>query len=114
MTRRAFIRCPLEAALAVKNFGFKFITNGDSLLIPDEYIYEEAGNYLCYGKSKRYISPDSLPLLEPKKDDLYAHDCACGWLTTSPSVDWLRQLGHFRIIQRDGKPFPKVEWEEIV
>ncbi len=128
MTRRAYISCPLEAALAAKNFGFEFkclanIRGNDWKIIEDILeieldCYREVITH--YQLSKYYIKEESLHLLEPMGGDLIyqRHNNRINDDLDSYSV-WEKNFNTkfegwtFTIIQRQGKPFPKIEWEDV-
>lgn len=121
MTNKPYISCALEAALAAKNHGFKFIDK-ETCSEEREYIitYElilEGGDF-HRPLNKYYIAEESLPLLEPLNDD---------WGVINTLVDYercdtveiyvcakydLNVRGNFQIIWRNGLPFPKVQYEE--
>ena len=74
-----------------------------------EYPFQEGKRIFIGCGDHFYVAPDSLHLLQPREGDLYACDTGCGWLATTPGESWKRQVGHFRIIQRNGIAF---HWPE--
>ena len=134
MTKLAFVRCALEAALAHKNFGMRFFfryENGEDLAIRG---YD---NFFAYANTsldiKYYLADESLPLLDPQSDDIMMHyvEYVAGyggvnekeyyltWKETKPYYDGTEKpLPEFHplaepiIIRRNGKPFPTIEYED--
>ena len=131
---RPYIKCPLEAALAFKNLGFKIVSKYQSSLTLMEFHhggYWVASDGIGY-TGVLYISDESLPLLEPMVGDIcelkgnpdYDH-----YDTTWEVILKINDLpdpiefetdnsgfyrGKFqecftRIVERNGKPFPKIE-----
>ncbi len=105
---RYFYTDPLAAAWMAKHFGMNFywidpeaIAPGDFSLELDDLISEITNKYI----ERFYVHAQSVHLLEPREADLYACDTACGWLATTPGESWIKQIGHFRIIQRNGIAF---------
>lgn len=136
--KRAYISCPLEAALAAKNHGFEFFVKFPNYDCPYEVVcmedddicdVESALKYIdrSFKDYKIYIADESLPLLDPKLGDLVkqfgrsAADCIynlrediCGKKT------FIWQTGEYnfyssieKIIQRNGKPFPTIQYEDV-
>lgn len=116
MTLRPFIRSPLWAAIAAQEFNIDF-SDGDSgtLYLGLEGLYLQRGPF--------YIHPDSLSDLNGKHGDLGIdkNNHICEYIDDSWMVlgywdsdsSYPRGDEPVRIIMRDGKPFPPIEWEEI-
>ena len=121
MTKRAYIDDPLQAAMAIRDFGFKLTFNSGEF---DREIYSEvfvpSDLEALYGffdnlNRKYYIHPDSLHLLEPQEGDLYKMPFphSSFYIITHPDKQIVEYDGYDRgcIIQRDSKPFPQIKWE---
>ncbi len=119
MTRKAYIECPLEAALAAKNFEFKLLY-GVGTDEPDQVATNEdfAAHYLDESEVYYWIAPESLPLLEPIVGDLLhgSHDNRKLYNDSYfvlPEDFNLQCYGWtFKIIQRNNKPFPTIQYAE--
>ena len=110
MAERYFYTDPLAAAWMAKHFGMRLRPDCYSeRALPDGEDITRFAHHAFGGRF--YVHPDSLHLLEPREADLYATDIGCGWLATTPSESWKRQVGHFRIVQRKGMAF---FWPESV
>lgn len=149
MKGRPYISCPLSAALAAKNFGFKFIVyptpeqiNEYDSVEPWDWLHtchdnfclevchiEDAISYIKEASTNKiYIAEESLPLLEPmvwqdvvavethrnngkEKYGLLSNKtgmsvCVGGMIISRDHIVRLK------IIQRNGKPFPRIEYED--
>ena len=132
MTRRAYIDCPLSAALAAKNHGFKFVNKGgDELVLVQEmsgrHVFQKWTDAYFSGKPYRqlidfcgdyYIDGESLPLLEPMVGDLL-HGYHDNPKLYNPSFFILPEDFNikcygweFKIIQRNNHPFPTIQYED--
>lgn len=126
---RAYIDCPLEAALATKNFGFKFDVwsyySSTMVVQNSNYIYEIAN--IVDGDERCFVAPESLPLLDPVVGDvvinpdgmvatimidgLVGHQYAANYgVALKNAIEWVGTCAS--IIQRNGKPFPAIKYEE--
>lgn len=134
---KVYIECPLEAALAAKNFGMKFYVRfpkyncpfsgvcmeGDDVCDVEsaiKYIEESLNSY------KIYLCEESLPLLEPMEDDIvsffnHRNNRIYGTVLNterklrihiSSELRWKSTTRDLKIIQRNGKPFPIIQYEE--
>lgn len=121
---RYYIECPLEAALAAKNFGFRFDADWSEGLNKQmgglsgaDYLFFihmiQSRCLLDIEDIKYYIRPDSLPLLDFKIYDIGLDRKGMpgsfngvSWV----SEDWMHDP--VIIIQRNGKPFPQIKQEE--
>lgn len=133
MTKRPYISCPLEAALAIQNHGFCFVDiHGERYGTPSMVIH------FYYNKprpQRHLIAPESLPLLEPMDGDwVSANDMCyrkrtskdgqftiyeiCGYSTRDgyrfPKNEHCESqfLNVMKIIHRNGKPFPTIQYED--
>ena len=114
MTRRYFIECPLEAALAAKNHGFRFTHDGDNEC--DIIALIAGGIFVNFWNIKLYLHPDSLPLLDARIGDLtdkwdgYSHQYEL--METEEDIEMYNSWAGDKFIEkRNGKPFPEVQWE---
>lgn len=128
MTNKPYISCPLSAALAAKNFGFKFV---------NRHTESDPNNGVDYGgmmdglssihhslwAKPLYIHDDSLPLLQPMVGDLIAYKgepMIVESIETPDPPSYIVYYDHLPkklnsdvvIIQRNGLPFPKIQYEE--
>lgn len=136
MTKRPYIACPLEAALAVKNFNLKAALSNQSFniqfedksgarldhqVVKNQMTWWYRINNEPYLGSEFYLREGSLPLLEPMVGDLV--EVNRGQILYGIITDLEKNTGFyingthwgsydFKIIQRNGKQFPKIEWEE--
>lgn len=85
-----YYSCPLSAAYMAKNFGMRFLLEGEEF---DEWGAEIRDLWPDFGEDtaiKYHIHPDSLHLLEPRPgdlvicDDKYRHI----WAATGVPLDW--------------------------
>lgn len=132
---RPYIKCPLSAALAAKNFGFKFVDgHTECLRLHSEWMsVYDLSMVISHvpGWGKFYIHNESLPLLQPVVGDLfyvgrkefpyhevvYDDDRRADRETPFKRIftanSWYRNPNiDFWIILRNGLPFPKVQYEE--
>ncbi len=128
MTKIPYIDCALEAALAAKNHGFRFVReHGKEIehydLVNLELMFPDGIT------SKIYIHPDSMGLLDALPGDLVYTHCQGDidryatvgentmYLHTRPSPGRIKEIreggGIATIIQRQGKAFPDIQWEEV-
>jgi hypothetical protein len=124
---RAYISCPLEAALAAKNFGFEYDHDDYGRISPDDFFHELPELSSIHLDGNFYIAPESLPLLYPLVGDLVWHDEYFIWKReqTKQYIDAHffgldtdgNRLSPFcgtsRIIQRNNKPFPAIQYEDV-
>lgn len=89
MKTKPYIKCPLEAALAAKNFGFKFKDENnrtmkwakrEGLIVMGCNGWNEVS--LNDSRTKYYIAAESLPLLEPMVGDIIFGRAVVSWSGT--------------------------------
>ena len=122
ITKRPYIECPLEAALAAKHHGFKFENEYMNRAIEVEDFAHFTDEYY-----RDHLTKESLSLLQPKIGDMYF------WIS-GEGTPWWEYHARFiydndtvelakcalskpelksRIIQRNNQPFPKIEYEDV-
>ena len=137
MKGKPYIACPLEAALAAKNFGFRFIDKQIGAIFLSDLIMLIAGTHQLQTKAipRLYIFSGDIHLLDPmvgdlcelkgnpeydhydltwelilKKYDMHPHGVEFDTENSSFYRGKLQGLLN-RIIQRNRKPFPEIHYE---
>ncbi len=121
---RPYIRSPLEAALAGRNHKITFISrSGNNLFCTigdgelawyEEFITENRVFNERYIYEEFYISPESLPLLNPTDHDIGIDNSGYPvffldgrWRRYNLDADFVD--GDVIIIRRNDKPFPRID-----
>lgn len=146
MTRKAYISCPLEAALAAINQKIMFVSaDGNNLFFTigdgevawyEEFITERRIFNEIYSHGKFFVNDNSFTLFDPVVGDIIFGRAIVSWsgdkydycgrikeiddqcyvLQSGPELPRGEYLDDgdesFRIIQRNGKPFPAIEYED--
>ncbi len=133
MTRRAYISCPLEAALAYKDLGMRFVDeNGEEIHIKSlaNGAYWQKGYAAGDHIGNHYIDDESLPLLEPQELDEWRVGDWIYWIKSEGDSDnyegqqvmtihEIRQAiadGYKQcsLVARDDINFPAIQYEDVV